>query len=230
MSDPDKRRAYDMGGEEAVRNQEAGGGGPHMDMDDLFSQFFGGGGDPFGGRGRGGGGRQQFHFNMGGGGFGGGRGRGGGGFQDPFFEDDGGEEQKPVYEYLFQNTDVFQLNLQSISQFYRRKDVWIVLFYEGGSEKAEQFKEEYTLLAQKMYGIMSVGAIDCKEDEELCEEFSVYDQGKDNTIKIFTENTHDDGTQYKGKMEWKQIAGASSRKMQNFVNVVTNENYESFVQ
>ena len=42
--DADKRRAYDMGGEEAVRNQEAGGGGHggmHMNMDDLFSQFFG---------------------------------------------------------------------------------------------------------------------------------------------------------------------------------------------
>lgn len=135
-----------MGGEEAVRNQEAGGGaGAHMDMDDLFNQFFGGG-DPFGGgrrRGGGGGGR-HFHFNMGGGPFGGGGGRhhGGGGFgggQDPFFdeEEEQGEPQKPVYEYLFQNTDVFQLNLQSISRFYRRKDVWIVLFYEGGSDKAE---------------------------------------------------------------------------------------------
>jgi len=31
-----------------------------------------------------------------------------------------------------------------------------------------------------MYGIMSVGAIDCREDEELCEEFSVYSGGKGN--------------------------------------------------
>ena len=41
-----------------------------------------------------------------------------------------------------------------------------------------------------MYGIMSVGAIDCREDEELCEEFSVYSGGKGNQIKIFTENAH----------------------------------------
>lgn len=81
-----------------------------------------------------------------------------------------------------------------------------------------------------MYGIMSVGAIDCKEDEELCEEFSVYDVAKGNTIKIFTENSFDDGILYSGKMEWKQIAGAASKKMQNFVNVVTNSNYEEFVQ
>ena len=77
------------------------------------------------------------------------------------------------------NTDVIQLNLGSISQFYRRNEVWIVLFYEGGSKKAEEFKEEFVKIAEKMYSIMSVGAIDCKEDEELCEEFSVYDGGKE---------------------------------------------------
>jgi hypothetical protein len=32
-------------------------------------------------------------------------------------------------------------------------------------------KDEYRLLAEKMYGIIKVGAIDCSEDEELCEEF-----------------------------------------------------------
>jgi thioredoxin-like negative regulator of GroEL len=30
------------------------------------------------------------------------------------------------------------------------------------------------MLAEKMYGILKVGAVDCEEDEELCEEFSVY--------------------------------------------------------
>jgi hypothetical protein len=32
-------------------------------------------------------------------------------------------------------------------------------------------KEEYQALASKMYGIIKVGAIDCHEEEELCEEF-----------------------------------------------------------
>ena len=76
---------------------------------------------------------------------------------------------------------------------------------------------------------MSVGAIDCKEDEELCEEFSVFDSGSSNTIKVFTENTNDDGTQFSGKMEWKSIASFASKKMQSFVNVVTQDNYNDFV-
>ena len=68
-----------------------------------------------------------------------------------------------------------------------------------------------------------------KEDEELCEEFSVFDNGAGNTVKVFTENTNDDGTQYKGKMEWKGIASFASKKMQSFVNVVTQNNYQSFI-
>ena len=76
---------------------------------------------------------------------------------------------------------------------------------------------------------MSVGAIDCKEDEELCEEFSVY-ESKNKVIKIFTENTYDEGSVYNGKFDWKSIAGAASKKMQSFVNVVTQENYEDFVK
>jgi len=80
-----------------------------------------------------------------------------------------------------------------------------------------------------MYGIISVGAVDCKEDEELCEEFSVFDSGSGNTVKVFTENTHDDGTLYSGKMEWKSIASFASKKMQSFVNVVTQDNYLGFI-
>ena len=75
---------------------------------------------------------------------------------------------------------------------------------------------------------MTVAAVDCHEDEEMCEEFAVY-ESKKKVIKIFTENTHDDGIQYKGKMEWKQIAGLGQKKMQNFVQIVNKENYESFV-
>lgn len=107
--------------------------------------------------------------------------------------------------------------------------MWIVLFYDGQSQEAANFKEEYTMMAERLYGIISVGAVDCHEDEEMCEEFSVF-SSKKKVVKIFTENTYDDGIQYKGKMEWKSIAGAAQRKMQNFVSLVNKENYESFVQ
>merc|ERR1719438_608862 len=41
LKDPDTRKIYDQGGEEALQKNERGGGG------DPFSSFFGGGGSPF---------------------------------------------------------------------------------------------------------------------------------------------------------------------------------------
>lgn len=46
LSDPDKRSVYDQLGEEGLEGGGAGGG---MGAEDLFAQFFGGGGGPFGG-------------------------------------------------------------------------------------------------------------------------------------------------------------------------------------
>ncbi len=60
LSDPDKKARYDQYGHAAFDGAGGfGGGGPHMDMDDIFSQFgdiFGGGFGGFGGFGGGGGG------------------------------------------------------------------------------------------------------------------------------------------------------------------------------
>ena len=54
LSNPDKRKIYDQGGEQAIKEGGSGGGGFNSPMD-IFDMFFGGG-DPFGrgGRGRGG--------------------------------------------------------------------------------------------------------------------------------------------------------------------------------
>jgi hypothetical protein len=41
-----------------------------------------------------------------------------------------------------------------------------------------------------MFGIFTVAAIDCSQEEELCEEFAAYETP---LIKIFTENANDDG-------------------------------------
>ena len=92
LSDAEKRKVYDMYGEEGIK-QGAGAGGPNMggiDPREIFKQFFGGeGGFPGGG-----GGGSDFKFSFGGAGspFGGGGGGGGG----PSFGDGGGEPAGPV--------------------------------------------------------------------------------------------------------------------------------------
>ena len=87
----------------------------------------------------------------------------------------------------------------------------------------KHLKDEYKILAEKMFGIVGVGAIDCREEEELCEEFSVFDTP---TIKIFDEKLSDDGDKYNGKITWQKISGAATSKMMNFVRVVHKDNYE----
>jgi hypothetical protein len=155
----------------------------------MFNSFFG----------QGGGGGHQQHFHFGGGGR-----RGGhhGGFNDGFEEEH--------IENLFENSDVVSLDLQSISQFYRRREIWVLFFHKSNEEDSRKLKDEYKVLAEKMFGIIKIGAIDCLAEEELCEEFGVYDSP---TIKIYTETADDDGVKFTGKKEWKSISSAASQKM-----------------
>lgn len=76
-----------------------------------------------------------------------------------------------------------------------------------------------------MFGIIKVGAINCHVEEELCEEFSVFDK-ESPSVLIFTESVADDGQKHTGKMQWKSISSAASNKMQSFVRVINSENYE----
>lgn len=42
----------------------------------------------------------------------------------------------------------------------------------------------YKELAEKMYGIIKVSALECEDEEELCEDFGVYNYP---TIMVFSE-------------------------------------------
>jgi hypothetical protein len=60
------------------------------------------------------------------------------------------------------------------------------------NQESQDLKDEYITLAEKMFGIIKVGAINCHAEEELCEEFSVFDKENPNVL-IFTESVSDDG-------------------------------------
>jgi DnaJ family protein C protein 16 len=209
LSDPKQRKIYDQVGEEGLKQQQqrdaqGGGGGFHgMNPDDIFSQFFGGG--------QGGG----FKFNFGGGG---GHHGGHGGHHH--------QQQQQQRVDHFENSDVTHLNLQTISQFYRRNIVWAVFFYKPSDPQLKEKAEEIKTLAEKMHGIIGVGVADCEEDEEICEEFIVYDTPR---VKIFTEKMKDDGEVYKGKFTWKSISNAATSKMESFVSLVTESSYLDFM-
>lgn len=121
---------------------------------------------------------------------------------------------------------MISLNLNEIFRFYRRKEIWVILFYKWSDEESKRLKDEYRTLAEKMYGIIKVGAVDCQEEEELCEEFAAYQIP---TIKVFQEAYSDDGERYTGKNEWKAISNFATQKMQSFVSLVNTENFQQFI-
>lgn len=99
------------------------------------------------------------------------------------------QQQQQAEPSLFATSDVFKIDIENIGSFYRRKEIWIIYFFNPKLDECKQFEKEYDTLANKMYGILKVAAIDCHAEEELCEEFSAFDVPQ---VRIFTEVTDDD--------------------------------------
>ena len=95
------------------------------------------------------------------------------------------------------------------------------------SDQCKSFVDEYKKLAENLYGIIKVGAIDCINEEELCEEFGIFEH---NLIVIFNENYSDEGTRYRGEMKVDKIANAAVKDMQSFVSSVNSNNLDAFIE
>jgi hypothetical protein len=50
----------------------------------------------------------------------------------------------------------------------------LIFFFKPNDKKSKEYREEYKTLSEKMFGIIGIAAVDCNEDEEVCEEFSAY--------------------------------------------------------
>jgi len=204
LMDKDKRAIYDRYGEEGLKeSQQQQQQRSNMNFDDVFSNFFGGGQRQRffqqGGR------NFEFHF-------------GGQGFQKQ-------QQEEPKTPPMFEKTDVLELEMSNINQLFRREEVWMVLFYGKNCKQCEEIKETWIELANKLYGIIKLAAVNCDEDEELCEEFDVYNTG---TIVYFPDNTASSHEKYTGERSYKAIADFAVSKMQSFVRYVNKNNFEEF--
>jgi thioredoxin-like negative regulator of GroEL len=166
----------------------------------MFGSFFGGGG---GGGGFHGGG---FNFNFGGGG-------------------GGGRREEPPSN-PFENTEVFVLNLGSLSKFFRRSEVWLILFFKGGEKDVFGIFKE---LADKYYGIFKVAAVNCGTEPELCEdEFDVRDIP---TVLAYSSSIKDKGEEYTGDLKNLQnLANFAVSFMESYVLLVRKDNYDEFIK
>lgn len=201
LSDPKKKEVYDTYGEEGLKE--------HTQRENSGQQHGG----------------HDFGFNFGGGGF-------GGDFEDIFSNFHGGHggghrfhQEEEEEKDQFPNTDVINLSMNSISKLYRRREIWFVFFYKPNNSDLEKNVEMWKTLAEKTYGIFKIGAISCKKDEEICEEFNIH---KTPLFLYFPEGT---GTEevYKGKKTVDDFFKFGSQRMQSFVRVINSNNYGDFI-
>ena len=240
LSDDEKRKIYDQYGEEGVKaNEQGGGAGAHfnfenMNFEDIFSQFFGGGG---------GGGGPKFTFNFGGGGNEGGRrGRssgGFGGFEDIFsgFGFGGNQGQQGRQQgrgrnagngmknkNYFKNTKVITLKMKNLSLLLSRKNIWFVYFYRQGDQNYEPYVKTMIEFGDKTQGLFNAGAVNCIEDEEICDEFDV----AQTPLIVYFSESEKDYNKYGGKLDFNSLFNFATKRMSYYVNDVKKDKLSEF--
>ncbi len=72
-----------------------------------------------------------------------------------------------------------------------------------------------------------MAVVNCRDDEEICEEFEVFKAPK---VLLFSPNTHEEPIAYKGKIEEKAMSTAAYKLIQSFIEVVNEKNVEGFLE
>ena len=162
-----------------------------------------------------------------------GGGQHGGNFQDIFnfffrganmnmnFQNQEGPEKN-----FFENTDVLTLKMENISKLLSRRKIWFVYFFKSKDEGFENMNNKIKEISSQCYGIFNFGAVNCKDDEEICEEYSVYSTPK---IVYFPESANEVEEEYKGNIDFQSIFKYGAKLMQNFVRVINKDNLNDFI-
>ena len=126
---------------------------------------------------------------------------------------------------FFENTDVLQLKMDNLSKLLNRRKIWFVYFFKSKDVGFQETKKKIVDIASQSYGIFNFGAVNCKDDEEICEDYSVYSTPK----VIYFPDSGNDEEEYKGPIEFQSIFKYGAKLMQNFVRVINKDNYNDFM-
>ena len=162
-----------------------------------------------------------------------GGGQHGGNFNDIFNFFFGGQRfnmnfqnQEGPEKNFFENTDVLTLKMENLSKLLSRRKIWFVYFFKSKDDGFENMNNKIKEISGQCYGIFNFGAVNCKDDEEICEEYSVYSTPK---IVYFPESANEVEEEYKGNIDFQSIFKYGAKLMQNFVRVINKDNYNDFI-
>ena len=96
---------------------------------------------------------------------------GGGGFQDMFGRRF--QSHQPQVDF-FEANDIIEIDMKSLSQFYRRRNVWLILFFKPDEDASLKIKDLWQDLASRLYGIITVAGVNCNNNDMICDDFEAY--------------------------------------------------------
>lgn len=205
LYDDEKRQIYDKYGEEGLKQSE------QQQNAQQGQRFHGSFEDIF---------SNFFH----------GRGqRGQGGHRHSFFQEE--EEEENLKTNEFQNTDIIEIDMKTLSKLYRRNENWFKIFFKIKNNNFAKIVELGKTLAEKVYGIFKVAVVNCDTDEEICHEFGVYNTPKFMFIPEASNNyeTVKGIDISKGAEEWIKFLSYGSERMQSFVRNLNLDNWNDFI-
>ena len=166
-----------------------------------------------------------------------------------------------VYEdeelFSLESSNIIRLNSKNINKIIYSYKPSLILFYNY-KDIFKNIIDEYTILSDKLEGIINQAYVSCRFDTEFCKKYDVnvsnkvYDVVIDTKIKdnnIFNKNNQESNkdtpklilypgyklpnsesfVDFKGTFKWKNIVGFVSSYMLNFVNIINSYNHKYFI-
>lgn len=134
--------------------------------------------------------------------------------------------QDRMSKTMFQGTEIFMINEETINRFLRRIGVWLVLFYRDSDKESWDYREPFVELASKFTDIFTVGVVNCNEEENICDEYSGFTTP---IVKVFTHDYNHKGTNYGGLPQVPSLAGFAVGFLEDHVRIITNDNFDGFL-
>lgn len=86
----------------------------------------------------------------------------------------------------FEDTLIEKLTSENFNEFLDASPV-VVLFFTDWSQRSKDFTDKYISIASELEGLITFGAIDCDDCDEICEEYELRDFP---SLIIFEDKVH----------------------------------------